>query len=98
MPTRSIEIPSPAGQTPEVFFTKRLPPLDRRRPSSLGSAPTYTIAVMSAFRATRTLLNKAPRIPESPHKYHYTEGRTPFWRKVRDILSVNPYVFQLPIH
>ncbi|KAL4402805.1 hypothetical protein ACI68E_000579 [Malassezia pachydermatis] len=45
---------------------------------------------MSAFRATRTLLNKAPRIPESPHKYHYTEGRTPFWRKVRDILSVNP--------
>lgn len=44
---------------------------------------------MSAFRATRVLLK---RVPESPENYHYTEGRTPFWRKVRSLLSVNPYV------
>lgn len=44
---------------------------------------------MSAFRATRTLLNK---LPESPDLYHYAEGRTPFWRKVRSLLSLNPYV------
>ncbi|SHO76613.1 Uncharacterized protein MSYG_0951 [Malassezia sympodialis ATCC 42132] len=44
---------------------------------------------MSAFRATRTLLNK---LPESPDLYHYTEGRTPFWRKVRSLLSLNPEI------
>lgn len=44
---------------------------------------------MSAFRATRTLLQ---RLPESPDKYHYREGQTPFWRKVRQLLSLNPYV------
>lgn len=47
---------------------------------------------MSAFRATRTLLK---RVPESPEKYHYTEGQTPFWRKVRHLLSLNPYVTSL---
>ncbi|WFD00763.1 hypothetical protein MYAM1_003515 [Malassezia yamatoensis] len=44
---------------------------------------------MSAFRATGSLLK---RVPESPHKYHYTEGHTPFWRKVRDLLSLNPEI------
>ncbi|WFD22129.1 hypothetical protein MEQU1_000791 [Malassezia equina] len=44
---------------------------------------------MSAFRATRTLLNK---LPESPDLYHYAEGRTPFWRKVRSLLSLNPEI------
>ncbi|WFD32049.1 hypothetical protein MSPP1_003091 [Malassezia sp. CBS 17886] len=44
---------------------------------------------MSAFRASRTLLNK---LPESPHKYHYTEGKTPFWRKIRSLLSLNPEI------
>lgn len=28
----------------------------------------------------------------SPHKYTYVEGRTPFWRKFRDIFSVNPEI------
>lgn len=52
------------------------------------SVPPSSV-VMSAFRATRTLLK---RVPESPHTYHYQEGQTPFWRKARDILSLNPYV------
>lgn len=45
---------------------------------------------MSAFRASRTLLN---RVPESPHQFHYHEGKTPFWRKFREMFSLNPYVF-----
>lgn len=28
----------------------------------------------------------------SPHKYHYVEGRTPFWRAFRNYLSVNPEI------
>lgn len=46
---------------------------------------------MSVFRATRTLLNKV-KLPESPDMYHVPNGVTPFWRKVHDLLSVNPYV------
>jgi len=42
---------------------------------------------MSAFRATRFLLERAP---ESPHTYFYHEGKTPFWRKFREYFSLNP--------
>ncbi|PWN88496.1 21 kDa subunit of NADH dehydrogenase [Acaromyces ingoldii] len=41
-----------------------------------------------AMRASRTLLNEVKYA--SPHKYTYVEGRTPFWRKFREIFSVNP--------
>lgn len=44
---------------------------------------------MSAFRATRVLLQ---RLPESPHTYHYTEFKSPFLRKLREYFVVNPYV------
>ncbi|PKI82301.1 hypothetical protein MVES_003773 [Malassezia vespertilionis] len=44
---------------------------------------------MSAFRATRALLQKTP---ESSHTYHYTEGKTPFWRWFRQMFSLNPEI------
>lgn len=42
---------------------------------------------MSAFRASRVLLQ---RLPESTHTYHYHEGKTPFWRKFHELFSLNP--------
>lgn len=44
---------------------------------------------MSAFRATRVLLQ---RLPESPHTYHYTEYKSPFMRKLSEYFVVNPCV------
>ncbi|CAO1623839.1 unnamed protein product [Sympodiomycopsis kandeliae] len=43
-----------------------------------------------AFRATRSVLNEVKTA--SPHKYTYVEGKTPFWRKFREIFSANPYI------
>ncbi|PWN22278.1 hypothetical protein BCV69DRAFT_281282 [Microstroma glucosiphilum] len=46
---------------------------------------------MAAFRASRALLNESKSYT-SPHKYHYVEGRSPFWRKFREIFSANPEI------
>lgn len=54
-------------------------------PFQFGSA-----AIMS-FRATRTLFNQAKNYA-SPHSFTYVEGKTPFWRKFRQIFSANPEI------
>ncbi|PWN52801.1 21 kDa subunit of NADH dehydrogenase [Violaceomyces palustris] len=43
-----------------------------------------------ALRFSRVLLDEAKYA--SSHKYTYVEGRTPFWRKVRQLLAVNPEI------
>lgn len=44
-----------------------------------------------SFRASRTLLNEAKNYA-SPHSFTYVEGKTPFWRKFRQIFSANPEI------
>lgn len=46
---------------------------------------------MTSFRASRILLQDSKQYA-SPHKYHYVEGRSPFWRKFRELFSVNPEI------
>jgi uncharacterized protein YbbK (DUF523 family) len=44
-----------------------------------------------SFRATRTLLEEGKQYASS-HKYTYVEGKTPFWRKFREFVVVNPEI------
>ncbi|CDU25784.1 related to NADH-ubiquinone oxidoreductase 21.3 kda subunit [Sporisorium scitamineum] len=44
-----------------------------------------------SLRATRTLFNEAKNYA-SPHSFTYVEGKTPFWRKFRQIFSANPEI------
>ncbi|CAO1613013.1 unnamed protein product [Parajaminaea phylloscopi] len=44
-----------------------------------------------AFRASRAALEEGKNYASS-HKYHYVEGRTPFWRAFRNYLAVNPEI------
>ncbi|KAL9941004.1 hypothetical protein V8E36_000492 [Tilletia maclaganii] len=43
-----------------------------------------------SLRATARLLDRTKYA--SPHAYTYVEGRTPFWRKFRELLVVNPEI------
>ncbi|UZJ52547.1 hypothetical protein CBS101457_001867 [Exobasidium rhododendri] len=43
-----------------------------------------------SFRASPAL-REASRYA-SPHKYTYVEGKTPFWRKFRQVMSMNPEI------
>ncbi|KAK0549052.1 hypothetical protein OC846_003338 [Tilletia horrida] len=45
---------------------------------------------MSTFRATARLLDNSKYA--SSHAYTYVEGRTPFWRKFREMVVVNPEI------
>lgn len=44
-----------------------------------------------SLRASRTLLNEAKNYASS-HSFTYIEGKTPFWRKFRQIFSANPEI------
>lgn len=44
-----------------------------------------------SFRATRILFNEAKNYASS-HSFTYVEGKTPFWRKFRQIFSANPEI------
>lgn len=44
-----------------------------------------------SFRASRTLFNEAKNYASS-HSFTYVEGKTPFWRKFRQIFSANPEI------
>lgn len=59
----------------------------RDSPSQLSNPPQHIDTM--ALRATRTLLNDASKYA-SPHAYTYNEGKSPFWRKFREIFSANP--------
>ncbi len=50
----------------------------------------HTLINMS-FRSSRTLLNEAKNYASS-HKFTYVEGKTPFWRKFREVFSANPEI------
>ncbi|KAE8231295.1 hypothetical protein CF326_g3691 [Tilletia indica] len=43
-----------------------------------------------SIRATARLLDRTKYV--SSHEYTYKEGRTPFWRKVREVLAINPEI------
>lgn len=70
-----------------------------RSQSRITHLVTHTTPHTMALRSSRTLLNEVKYA--SPHKYHYVEGKTPFWRKFREIFSANPYIssgLPLPDH
>lgn len=55
------------------------------------ATPSVYIPVTMSLRASRTLYNEAKNYA-SPHAYTYVEGKTPFWRKFREIFSANPEI------
>ncbi|CEH18313.1 NADH dehydrogenase [ubiquinone] (complex I), 21kDa subunit, fungi [Ceraceosorus bombacis] len=57
-----------------------------------SSAVRGALRPSSCLRDAATSDSNKPGTYASSHKYTYVEGRTPFWRKFRDIFAVNPEI------